>query len=125
MLLSEHYSLQELTVYPPEFETLEGFTNVPDGKAVRNLERVCKVLEVLYERFGKLEVLCGYRSFEFDAAVCGIDEPSNHIYGTCVDIKVRKKTASLLKAVLMGRGDVKEVKECKRGNKKWLHVEVT
>lgn len=125
MLLSEHYSLQELTVYPPEFATLEGFTNVPDLRTVKNLEKVSKVLEGLYDRFGKLEILSGYRSFEYDAAVCGIEEPSNHIYGICVDIKVRKKTAFALREALSGCVDVKEVKECKRGNQKWLHVEVS
>lgn len=123
MFLSEHYSLKELTVYPPEFGTLDGFTNEPSAVAVRNLRKVCAVLERLYERFGKLEVVSGYRSFEYDAVVCGVDEPSNHIYGSCVDVKVSKKLSKVLMSAFLAMPDVKAARECKTGNRRWLHVE--
>ena len=99
IMLSEHFSLAELT------KTKYKFDNTPTVEAVANLKNICENwLEDLRYSYNRLYVLtadedystsentegivinCGYRSKEVNKAAGGVWN-SNHLTGCAVDIR--------------------------------------
>ena len=82
-MLSEHFSLEELTA------TNTGFPNVPDAKSLENLKLLATTLErirTLLER--PISISSGYRSTKVNTAVRG-SGASAHLDGRAADIKVK------------------------------------
>lgn len=120
----ETYTLEELCVYPHEFEGIDGFSNEPDEAIKTNLLKLKNYLDKSLKTIPKQRILSGYRDFGLDAFYCGIETPSNHIYGTCVDIEYKR---SSYKKLIQVFGKLKETDIIKRyaGNGfKWLHIEI-
>lgn len=122
--LEEKYCINDLLVYPLEFKDLDGFSNDPPNDVLPNLKRLVDYLNKSLKKLPKQRILSGYRDYGLDAAFCGIENPSNHIYGTCVDIVYTKQNYQKLIQVF---GKLKETDIIKRyaGNGfKWLHIEI-
>ena len=84
MKLSEHFSLQEMTV--SETAARRGLDNVPDAAVVAALGRTCEGLERIRALAQKpIVVLSGYRSPSVNAAVGG-SARSQHMAGEAADI---------------------------------------
>ena len=106
MKLTEHFTLEEMTR-----TKVKGIDNTPDGKAVDNLKRLCRWLEMLRGEYNKryetppdlpegeeglrasksedevpIIINSGYRSEAVNRAVGGA-ATSNHLTGCAADIR--------------------------------------
>jgi hypothetical protein len=82
--LSPHFSLEELAASATAAE--QGFANVPDAEATRNLRRLAFVLEEAREVLGcPLVVSSGYRSRALNAVTPGASKTSAHCDGRAAD----------------------------------------
>ena len=80
MMLSQHFSLGELT--KTKYVTEDG--NIPSRVAIENLIRVCGWLEELRARFNRLYVLAGVRpQSKVDAGVDAGVRPQSKVAGDC------------------------------------------
>jgi len=85
-MLSEHFSLEELTA------TSTGFPNIPDAKSLENLKLLAMTLERIRTVLNKpISISSGYRSTKVNTAVKGMGN-SYHLYGCAADIKVKGMT---------------------------------
>ena len=80
MMLSQHFSLGELT--KTKYVTEDG--NIPSHVVIENLIRVCGWLEELRARFNRLYVLAGVRpQSKVDAGVDAGVRPQSKVAGDC------------------------------------------
>ena len=80
MMLSQHFSLGELT--KTKYVTEDG--NIPSRVEIENLKRVCGWLEELRARFNRLYVLAGVRpQSKVDAGVDAGVRPQSKVAGDC------------------------------------------
>jgi len=86
MLLSEHFSLSELTV------TNTGLPNTPTTSQIQNLKRLAETLEEVRALFNlPLVVTSGFRSEAVNKKVGG-SKTSAHAYGCAADFTVKGKS---------------------------------
>lgn len=84
MRLSEHFTLQELTV--SQEADRRGLDNTPSGPAFANLQETAQGLELVRAAVGHpIVVTSGYRSPEVNAAI-GSKPSSQHVRGQAADI---------------------------------------
>ena len=87
MMLSQHFSLGELT--KTKYVTEDG--NIPSRVAIENLIRVCGWLEELRARFNRLYVLAGVRpQSKVDAGVDAGVRPQSEV---CAGVRPQSKVA--------------------------------
>ena len=86
MQISEHFSLQELTV--SELAVRNGWDNSPSPQELENLKRLADMLEKVRALLGKPIVInSAYRSKQVNDAV-GSKDSSQHRIGCAADIRV-------------------------------------
>ena len=87
MKLSEHFSLEELTVSPTAKKL--GLSNNPTPEHIENMKYVCeKILEPVRAHFGKpVQINSSYRSPAVNAKVGG-SKTSQHSNGEAVDFEI-------------------------------------
>lgn len=79
MMLSPHFSLEELTATQQR-----GLDNTPPADVVENLKLLCDTLELVRMFLGPMHINSGYRSVEVNAAVGG-QATSQHCQGLAAD----------------------------------------
>lgn len=90
MQLSEHFSLEEMTV--SQTAARRGIDNTPSPEIVENLKKVCDVLEQIRAVVGRpILVSSGYRCPELNDAVGGARD-SAHTKGLAADINAQGMT---------------------------------
>ena len=87
MMLSEHFSLSELT--KSETATRKGIENTPNGTEIENLILLCEnILEPVREHYGIPFVPnSGYRGLDLNREI-GSSDGSQHVTGNAVDFEV-------------------------------------
>jgi hypothetical protein len=86
MKLSEHFTLEELTV--SETAARKGLDNTPDNDALYDLKRLALFLEDIRTAVGRpLRINSAYRAPEVNASVGG-SKTSQHCKGQAADIRV-------------------------------------
>jgi len=86
MQISEHFTLQELTV--SELAARNGWDNTPSANELENLKRLADLLEKVRALLGKPIVInSAYRSKQVNDAV-GSKDSSQHRIGCAADIRV-------------------------------------
>ncbi len=81
MILSDHFTLAEMTA------TDTGIENIPGPEETENLKRLCtELLEPLRARIGPLRITSGYRCPEVNEAVGG-STSSQHMKGEAADFR--------------------------------------
>ena len=86
MKLSEHFTLEELTV--SETAARKGLDNTPDNDALYDLKRLALFLEDIRTAVGRpLHINSAYRAPEVNASVGG-SKTSQHCKGQAADIRV-------------------------------------
>lgn len=86
MQISEHFSLQELTV--SELAVRNGWDNSPSPQELENLKRLADMLEKVRALLGKPIIInSAYRSKQVNDAV-GSRDSSQHRIGCAADIRV-------------------------------------
>ena len=98
--LTPHFTLEELTV--SETAARMGWGNEPDERAIKNLQRLAKLLEAVKTVLGgkPIMVSSGYRSKLVNDAV-GSKDTSQHRIGCAADIKVPGMTPQqVVKAIV-------------------------
>ena len=100
MNLSEHFTLEELTV--TDHRTLD---NTPDPAARANLQRLAVFLELVKDRLGGRPIMVNsaYRSAAVNAAV-GSSDRSQHLLGTAADIRIPGMTPDAVVRAVMASG---------------------
>ena len=100
MKLSEHFSLEELTV--TNHRTLD---NTPNASETENLRRLAAFLELLKDRLGGRPVMVNsaYRSKAVNDA-CGSRDTSQHRLGCAADIRVPGMTPDAVVTAVMASG---------------------
>ena len=84
--LTEHFSLEELTVSPTAKKL--GLDNTPTPEHIENMRYCCeKILEPVRAKFGPVTVNSSYRSPRVNAAVGG-SKTSQHVNGQAIDFEV-------------------------------------
>lgn len=84
--LSEHFTLEELTV--SDTAKKQGLNNAPNDEALDNLKRLADFLEQVRTLFNKsILINSAYRGPEVNAAVGGTKK-SDHMDGRAADIRV-------------------------------------
>lgn len=89
MMLSEHFSLQELCV--SDLAARRGIDNIPrDKKIIARLQRVAMtILEPVRAHYGvPITPNSGYRSPALNAVTTGASKTSQHMMGEAVDFEV-------------------------------------
>ncbi len=90
MKLSEHFTLEELTV--SETAARKGLDNTPDNDALFDLKRLALFLEDVRTAVGKgVRINSAYRAPEVNASVGG-SKTSQHCKGQAADIRVAGMT---------------------------------
>lgn len=89
IMLSEHFSLREMT---RSGEAIERYIdNTPTPQIVKNMIVLChKVLEPIRHRFGVTRITSGYRCRELNSVIGGMKN-SQHMLGEAADIHVSDK----------------------------------
>ena len=86
MKLSEHFTLEELTV--SETAARKGLDNTPDNDALYDLKRLALFLEEIRTAVGRpLRINSAYRAPQVNASVGG-SKTSQHCKGQAADIRV-------------------------------------
>jgi zinc D-Ala-D-Ala carboxypeptidase len=100
MNLSEHFTLEELTV--TNHRTLD---NTPDPASRENLQRLAVFLELVKDRLGGRPIMVNsaYRSAAVNAA-CGSRETSQHRLGCAADVRVPGMTPDAVVRAVMASG---------------------
>ena len=120
MQLSEHFTLEELTV--SEAAARQGLSNEPTGGALENLKRLAEFLEDVRALVGKpIRINSAYRSPEVNAAVGG-SKTSQHCFGCAADIRVPGMTPDEV-VRLITDSDL-EYDQCIREFDSWTHVSI-
>ena len=100
MNLSEHFTLEELTV--TDHRSLD---NTPDPAARANLQRLAVFLELVKDRLGGRPIMVNsaYRSAAVNAAV-GSSDRSQHRLGCAADVRVPGMTPDAVVRAVMASG---------------------
>lgn len=100
MNLSEHFTLEELTV--TDHRSLD---NTPDPVALANLQRLAVFLELVKDRLGGRPVMVNsaYRSKAVNDAV-GSKDTSQHRLGCAADIRVPGMTPDMIVRAVTASG---------------------
>ncbi len=100
MNLSEHFTLEELTVTNHRL-----LDNTPDPVALANLQRLAVFLELVKDRLGGRPVMVNsaYRSKAVNDA-CGSRDTSQHRLGCAADIRVPGMTPDAVVKAVMASG---------------------
>jgi hypothetical protein len=124
MLLSPHFSLEELT--HTDHRTIE---NVPNSSEINNLKRVADLLEEVKTLLGGKPVIIssGFRCKELNDAV-GSKDTSQHRVGCAADIRVPSLSPDeIVKAVMASNINydqlIREFSTPNGGG--WTHISVT
>jgi hypothetical protein len=120
MQLSEHFTLEELTV--SEAAARQGLSNEPTDEALENLKRLAEFLEDVRALVGKpIRINSAYRSPEVNAAVGG-SKNSQHCFGCAADIRVPGMTPDEV-VRLITDSDL-DYDQCIREFDSWTHVSI-
>lgn len=85
--LTEHFTLEELTVSPTAKKL--GLANTPTPEHIENMKYCCEmILEKVREKFGPVTVNSSYRAPRVNAAVGG-SKTSQHVNGQAIDFEVK------------------------------------
>lgn len=85
-MLSEHFSLEEMTRSGVALR--KGIDNTPEPGQVENMRQLCRnVLEPVRRRFGVTRITSGFRSQALNAAVGGAPD-SQHLRGEAADLHI-------------------------------------
>jgi putative chitinase len=85
--LTEHFTLEELTVSPTAKRL--GLANTPTPEHIENMRYCCeKILEPVRAKFGPVTVNSSYRAPRVNAAVGG-SKTSQHVNGQAIDFEVK------------------------------------
>lgn len=85
-MLSEHFSLEEMTRSGVALR--KGIDNTPEPGQVKNMRQLCRnVLEPVRRRFGVTRITSGFRSQALNAAVGGAPD-SQHLRGEAADLHI-------------------------------------
>lgn len=119
MQLSEHFTLEELTL--SDFAVRHGIDNTPTNEVIDNLRQLCvHVLEPLRTLIGKpIGITSGYRSPLVNQAIGGA-KTSQHVKGQAADIHVSGITVPELFAIVKSSGI--KVDQCISEFDRWVHV---
>lgn len=126
MNLSEHFTLEELTV--SETAARQGLDNTPTGDALANLTRLAAFLEDVRELLGKpIHVNSAYRAPEVNASVGG-SKTSQHCLGLAADLRVTGMTPDQVVKAIKASGLVydqliREFSDPVKGGG-WTHVSI-
>ena len=126
MQLSEHFTLEELTV--SETAARKGLDNTPTGEALANLTRLAAFLEDVRELLGKpIHVNSAYRAPEVNASVGG-SKTSFHCLGLAADLRVTGMTPDQVVKAIKASGLVydqliREFSDPVKGGG-WTHVSI-
>ena len=88
MQLTEHFTLEELTVSPTAKKL--GLSNTPTQEHIDNMKYCCeKILEPVREHFGKaVTINSSYRAPAVNKAVGG-SNTSQHVNGQAIDFEIQ------------------------------------
>jgi len=116
--LTEHFSLEELTV--TDHRTLD---NTPDAAAIANLQRLAEFLERIKAILGGRAVMItsGYRSKAVNDAV-GSSDKSQHRLGCAADIRVPGMTPNDVVRAVMASGLAYD--QVIREFDRWTHLSI-
>lgn len=120
MKLSEHFSLEELTV--SESAARLGIDNTPTNEALLNLRRLAAFLEQVRATLGKpIKINSAYRSPDVNKAVGG-SKTSQHCFGCAADIRVNGMTPDqVVRAIIKAKLPYDQVI---REFDSWTHVSI-
>ena len=120
MKLSEHFSLEELTV--SETAARKGLSNTPDNDALFDLKRLAAFLESIRETVDKpIKINSAYRAPEVNASVGG-SKTSQHCKGQAADIRVAGMTPDqVVQAIIAAKLPFDQVI---REFDSWTHVSI-
>lgn len=120
MQLTEHFTLEELTV--SESAARQGLDNTPTGEALENLKRLAEFLEDVRELLTKpIKINSAYRAPAVNAAVGG-SKTSQHCLGCAADIRVSGMTPDeVVRAITASDLDYDQ---CIREFDSWTHVSI-
>lgn len=120
MKLSEHFTLQELTV--SETASRRGMDNTPDNDALYDLKRLAEFLEQVRAIVKKpVRVNSAYRSPAVNASVGG-SKTSQHCKGQAADIRVNGMTPDqVVRAIIAAKLPFDQVI---REFDSWTHVSI-
>ena len=120
MKLSEHFSLEELTV--SETAARKGLDNTPDNDALFDLKRLASFLEDVRAAVGKpLRINSAYRAPEVNSSVGG-SKTSQHCKGQAADIRVNGMTPDqVVQAIIAAKLPFDQVI---REFDSWTHVSI-
>jgi hypothetical protein len=120
MNLSEHFTLEELTV--SETAARKGLDNTPDNNALINLRRLALFLEKVRAVLNKpIKVNSAYRSPKVNASVGG-SKTSQHCLGCAADIRVAGMTPNqVVKAIKSSNIEYDQVI---REYDSWTHISI-
>jgi hypothetical protein len=123
--LSEHFTLEELTV--SDTARQKGLNNTPKGEALENLIRLAEFLEDVRALFGRpITINSAYRGPEVNAAVGGAKK-SDHMDGRAADIRVKDIPVDEVVHAIIGSDlpydkVIKEFAGSKTGG--WTHLSI-
>jgi len=126
MKLSEHFTLEELTI--SESAARKGLDNTPDNDALFELKRLAAFLEIVRSTLGKpIKINSAYRSPAVNATVGG-KPTSQHCKGQAADIRVagmnpREVCQAIIAAKLPFDQIIQEFWNPKTGGG-WTHVSI-
>ena len=120
MKLSEHFTLEELTV--SETAARKGLDNTPDNDALFNLKRLALFLEDVRTAVGRgVRINSAYRAPEVNASVGG-SKTSQHCKGQAADIRVAGMTPDqVVQAIIAAKLPFDQVI---REFDSWTHVSI-
>ena len=120
MNLSEHFTLDELTV--SETAARKGLDNIPDNDALMNLRRLALFLEKVRAVLNKpIKINSAYRSPKVNASVGG-SKTSQHCLGCAADIRVGGLTPDQV-VKLVVKSDLK-YDQVIREFDSWVHISI-
>jgi hypothetical protein len=120
MKLTEHFSLEEMTV--SQLASRNGWDNNPDAKVINNLTRLANLLEQVRKVINKpIIVNSAYRSKIVNDAV-GSKDSSQHRLGAAADIRVSGMSVMALCEAIKN-SDI-QFDQCIAEYNSWVHLSV-
>ena len=121
MNLSEHFTLDELTV--SETAARKGLDNTPNQSIIEELTKLASFLEQIRSLLGKsISVNSAYRSIEVNASVGG-SKTSQHCKGQAADIRVKGMTPDEVVSAIVKSG--LKYDQVIREFDSWTHISIS